>query len=213
MLNSAAQRHPSRAPVDQRQGQATTTASGFAHPEPTLMTQLGETGAEAVIRVLGSTTAALVAVGVLVVLMTPGASRRFGLLLAGWALALVTATLLFADLGAISLDQWWGVGQASRYAVAPSILIAQGLVLAAARARGAWRVLAIASMVTLALAFAADARGDRWRVAPPVWATSVQQARIACAAYGDDTVTLQVTPQDVPKDWVALVPCRWLDGG
>lgn len=172
--------------------------------------QWGETGAEVIIRSLGATTAAVVALGVLVVLMAPGTSRRFGLLLAGWGLALVTATLLFADLDAISLDEWWGVGQASRYAVAPSIFIAQGLVLAAARARGPWRPLTIASMVALALAFAADFRGDSGRVAPPVWSTSVQQARVACAAAAAQRVSVPVTPQDVPTNWAAEVPCRWL---
>lgn len=187
-----------------------------------LEAQFGETGAEAFLRFLGVWAAVAIAAAVLAYLAVavfgvagPGRGVAIALVLGG--MAVLGATLTFSDLDAITLTEYWRVGAASRYAVAPAILIGMALLLAADRilaprpgGGSRWlRVIAIGSVAALALGYAADFRGDAWNTHGPTWRTTIEQAIQTCGT-SDSMVTVQFTPTDVPMNWQGQVPCSWV---
>lgn len=142
--------------------------------------------------------------------------------LVGGGVLLVAGTLVFADLDAIGLANWWAVGQASRYSVAPALLIGMALILLAGEALTGSvlaRGLAVASLALLATAYASDWPGDPANTKGPLWADTVAEARTSCETRPADpdrprrgpTVTVPVTPQGVSIPWTATLPCSWLE--
>lgn len=179
---------------------------------------LGQGGTEAVLLVAGvagGLLAALAPLALLAVALWRPLDRGAVLLAASLVAAgtlVVAATLLFADLEAIDLTNWWSIGQASRYAVVPSVLGGAGVVLAAGwawRGRGrAGRAVAVLALAALAGAVAVDSLGDPASTDGPRWSTSVANARAECEGAPRDTgVVLPATPQGVQHRWALTTTC------
>lgn len=132
-------------------------------------------------------------------------------LLATWGIGLLAVTMSFATATALSLNEWWAIGQVSRYSalaslfLIPSLLIFSKVLLSQ---RGLlFRALASVSLAALAVSFAADFRGDAWNASGPTWAETVQSAVASCAD-GSEYVRVQFTPDNVEMDWSADLPCE-----
>lgn len=180
-----------------------------------MVAQFGQNATEIAIRLLGLPLAAVAVILPLIVLLRglrvlPRDARLLAATLAIAGLMFLTATLVFADIEAIRLKESWAVGQASRYSVAPGILIGQAVILAAAGLAPVVfdRWLRVFTVATLILAFIADSTGDPWNSRGPSWADSVEQGRRECIAQSSARV--QMTPTGVPKDWSADIACSWL---
>lgn len=171
--------------------------------------QFGQNGAEvlATVSVIVAVVAGLVPV-VLVVAARPVGPPRLVigfLMLAGFGL--LACTLVFAPRAELTLEPAWRLGNASRYAVGPSILIGAALLLAASYATSVvWRW---SGVTLIAIAALADMTGDSWNTRGPTWTESVVEARGACDS-GSTTVEVQLTPTDVPMAWKAELTCDWL---
>lgn len=171
--------------------------------------QFGETASEILLKSVGLPLA-LVALSLplFVLLVRP---RPIPLVMCVAGMYLLCATLAFADLNTISLNEWWGVGQVSRYAVTPAILIGGAIALSWRDiARTPMRPIAITSAVILVLAGIADGQGDRRNTRGPTWSATVKQARVTCADDRRRTISVPVTPQGDSTDWRAVVTCGWL---
>lgn len=172
--------------------------------------QYGETGAEVLIKLVGIHLALAALVLPLAVLLL--ARDRLSSILAICGLYLLAATLMFTTPELISLDRWWGVGQASRYAVTPSILVGMALVLSSARiVRTPRRPIAVICLAVLTVATLADAQGDRRSSDGPTWSSTVKHGRADCQRSNASTITLPVTPVNDSTKWTTTLTCAWLD--
>ncbi|WP_139227610.1 hypothetical protein [Nocardioides alpinus] len=130
------------------------------------------------------------------------------LLLAGGGL--LGATLVFAPHDQLTLDPPWQLGNGSRYSVGPALLMGSAVLVAVSHARH--RALRVAAVVLFCLAAVGDMTGDSWNSHGPTWVASIDDVRPACEA-GADSVEVQLTPTDVPTEWLALLSCDWVQGG
>lgn len=125
-----------------------------------------------------------------------------------------TATLYFADMGLLMLDEWWTPANASRYStLAGLFLVPATLLLAKAVIASGWRwsrPLAATALCVLAVAAIADLRGDPWGTHGPEWPSTVAEARASCGRGGPDPLTVQITPDGVPMSWTVPLTCSWL---
>ena len=128
-----------------------------------------------------------------------------------WAYgALITlGTVCFTDPR--SIDVGAGMARASRYALAPSILIGCGVLIALSCVprSGVWKFVTVAGCSLLAVSAVVDSRGDEWATRGPEWSATLDTARRACHD-GAAHVTVPLTPQGVPMEWTAVLPCSWV---
>jgi hypothetical protein len=180
-----------------------------------MVAQFGQNATELAIRLVGLpiATAALALPAIVLVRGTRnllGDGRLLAIILTLAGLMFLGGTLVFADLEAIRLTEYWTVGQASRYSVLPGILVGQAIVLAVS---GLGRMvfecwLRGIAVGVLVLAFIADSTGDPWNSRGPSWTESVDNGRHDCS--GQSATRVVMTPIGVPKDWSADIACRWL---
>lgn len=180
-----------------------------------MLAQFGQNATELAIKFTGLPLAAAAVILPAIVLARglrklPHDTRMFATALALAGLGFLAGTLVFADLELIRLREAWAVGQASRYSVAPSILIGQAVIFAAAGLTPLVfdRWLKCLTLGTLILAFIADSTGDPWNSRGPIWSDSAMQGRDECT--GNQSVRVPMTPIGVPKDWSADIACSWL---
>ncbi|SEB67296.1 hypothetical protein SAMN04489844_0814 [Nocardioides exalbidus] len=171
--------------------------------------QFGQNGVEVLIH--GSILLA-VAAGVVPLFLAALSRPRGGpramvaiLILAG--VGILAATLVFAPHDQLELDPAWQLGNGSRYSVGPSLLLGAAVLVAVSYARG--RAVGAMAVALFGLAAVGDLTGDSWNSHGPTWATSVDDAVRECR--GDsDVAEVQLTPTDVPTEWIAEVSCSWL---
>lgn len=178
-------------------------------------TLLGESGSQLSVNVLSALPIALATVLAVVVFFACSwrflaTDQRFLVVVLGGSGALfLLATLCFTDPQ--SVDVALGLSRASRYALAPSVLIGSAVLVVLSRLprRGPWRVVTCVVVILLVLSAVVDSRGDEWSTRGPSWMSTVERAEQECAA-GRSTATVPVTPQGVPTDWTATVNCSWI---
>lgn len=178
-------------------------------------TILGETGTTAALNVMGPAVVTLATLAGFCVVIVVGAPRldaqqRWMCLLLGAAGVLfLVATLNFSDPR--DVDVALGVARASRYALIPSILLGAVLLLLVSEfpRRGWAKVLGGAILAAMVVGAIVDSRGDEWATRGPTWTETVARAEVACSS-GATTVTVDATPQGVPKEWSTDLSCDWV---
>ncbi|WP_203567991.1 hypothetical protein [Aestuariimicrobium ganziense] len=162
---------------------------------------------------------ALVGLAVVAVLIVMSWGRwaepavRLGWVFGALGLIALLATLTQTTAELISLDNWYAVGQPGRYSLAASLLVIPGIMLISSSifVLGDWRRwLAVGLVVGLALAVAADFRGDATKAQGPTWPQSLAQAEAACHG-GTAVARLEFSPQGAATDWASQVACSHLD--
>ncbi len=171
--------------------------------------QYGQNGTEVVltVSVVLAALAGLVPVALIVLARPVGSAAVLSAVLVLAALALLAATLVFAPRDLLLLDPAYQLGNGSRYAVGPAILIGAAVLVAASYATSRlWRWTGATLLVLGALA---DLTGDAYNTQGPTWVESVEEGRASCVD-GVRTVDLQLTPTGVPLEWTAELRCDWL---
>ncbi|WP_237205980.1 hypothetical protein [Rothia nasimurium] len=101
----------------------------------------------------------------------------------------------------------------SRYSLIPAIFLALFLIICLSwiPLRGYKRYLVYGTVAMLGIAAIVDSRGDEWATRGPVWSETVKVARQQCEQDKDlYSVTVPITPQNVPTKWEATLTCDWL---
>lgn len=171
--------------------------------------QYGQNGTEVVlmVSVVLAALAGLVPVALMVLARPVGSVAVLSTVLVLAALALLAATLVFAPRDLLLLDPAYQLGNGSRYAVGPAILIGAAVLVATSHATSrTWRW---AGAALLALGALGDLTGDSYNTQGPTWVESVEDGRARCAD-GVRTVDVQLTPTGVPLEWKAELRCDWL---
>ena len=171
--------------------------------------QYGQNGTEVVlaVSVVLAALAGLVPVALIVLARPAGPAAVLSAVLVLAALALLAATLVFAPRDLLLLDPAYQLGNGSRYAVGPAILIGAAVLVAASYASSRlWRWSGATLLVLGALA---DLTGDSYNTQGPTWVESVEEGRAGCVD-GVRTVDVQLTPTGVPLEWKAELRCDWL---
>ena len=171
--------------------------------------QFGQNGTEVLIH--GAVVLAVVAGIVPLVLIAlsrpPGGSLVLVALLSLAGVAMLAATLVFAPHRELELDPAWQLGNGSRYSVGPALLIGSAVLVAVSHAR--LKLAMITAVVLFGLAAAGDLTGDSYNAHGPTWTMSVSEALQDCET-GRAVVDVQLTPAGVPTEWIAILPCTWL---
>ena len=184
-----------------------------------LVTQIGMTPTQELLRVVSVPIAVLVVVIPLAIYLlawrkrsSPDSTLIFSTIMILMGFVVLFVTLSF-PASYISIPDIWSPSQPSRYSVITGLFMGIAFVLLYGKVWTLYgwpslgRLMVVVSIFALAIAFVIDSAGDPRHAAGQTWAEIVQEGRALCALTGENP-TFTTTPDY--EGWQTALQCGWL---